>query len=76
MIYLITQQESLFPYENITLITLSEAIQKLKQYTLLGLDTETGGLDRFTKPLLLLQLGTFEEQFLFDIISYNNLIPR
>ena len=75
MIYLITQQESLFPYENITLITLSEAIQKLKQYTLLGLDTETGGLDRFTKPLLLLQLGTFEEQFLFDIISYNNLIP-
>jgi len=41
----------------------------------IALDTETEGLDPYTKKLLLIQLGNEEFQVLFDINSYGGNIP-
>ena len=57
------------------LISLEEALDKLKDINELSLDTETRGLDPFTKALLLLQLGNFKIQIVFDIASFGGVIP-
>ncbi|MGV8961911.1 MAG: DNA polymerase [Candidatus Saccharimonadaceae bacterium] len=75
MIYLITRQIALFDSELFTLISLQEGIDLLKPHSELGLDTETEGLDPYTKKLLLLQIGIADFQVLFDIASYNGIIP-
>lgn len=75
MLYLISNQLNIYNNSEFTYISLSEAIIQLKSYSELGLDTETKGLDVFTKSLLLLQIGNFENQFVFDISSFNCKIP-
>lgn len=76
MIYLVTRQVVLFDSELFKIISLQEAIDLLRKYSELGIDTETQGLDPYTKKLLLLQLGIFDFQVLFDINSYNGIIPE
>lgn len=76
MIYLVTQQISLFDSSLFQIISLEKGISLLQNYEELALDTETSGLDCFTKKLLLLQIGNFEIQVLFDIDSYNHKIPE
>lgn len=75
MIYLITKQIFLFDSSMFNIITLKEGIELLQAYDELALDTETEGLDPYTKRLLLLQLGNAEFQVLFDINSYGGIIP-
>jgi len=76
MIYLITNQPDLYTTGAYKYISTTEAIRSLIKLKEISLDTETAGLDWFTKELLLLQLGDFEDQFLFDIASFNGKIPK
>ena len=66
MIYLVTNQLSLFPSNIYTIITVEESLKLLEPLTIVGLDTETEGLDPYTNKLLLLQLGSFDFQIVID----------
>lgn len=57
------------------IISLEEGITLLRSLEEAGLDTETQGLDVYTKSLLLLQIGIKEFQVLFDITSFGGKIP-
>lgn len=74
MIYLVSAQISVYD-DDIHPLAIKEAIDILESFDELGLDTETEGLDCYSKKLLLLQLGTFEIQVLFDIKSFGGKIP-
>ena len=75
IVYLVTNQITLYDSSLYKIIPLEDSIELLKGYQELGLDTETEGLDPFTKKLLLLQLGNYDFQILFDINSYGGKIP-
>lgn len=75
MIYLVTRQSALFNSNLFEHIELIKAIEILSELDEIALDTETGGLDPYTKKLLLLQLGNEHFQVLFDINSYDGIIP-
>ena len=76
MIYLVSRQINLFNSKLFKPISLQKGIKLLEKEPELGTDTETEGLDCFTKRLLLLQLGTDQFQVLFDISSYEGRIPE
>lgn len=76
MVYLVTNQIGMFDETLYEQITLSRAITILEYEEELGLDSETTGLDCHTKKLLLLQIGTFDYQILFDIRSFGGKIPE
>ncbi|NEP83052.1 MAG: hypothetical protein F6K39_35875 [Okeania sp. SIO3B3] len=48
---------------------LNESFNELKKSKLIGIDTETTGLDPFTSKLLLLQVGTPEVIYVYDLVS-------
>lgn len=75
MVYLVTNQAYLFDSEAFKIISLEEGVDLLLPLEELSIDTETEGLDQFTKKLLLLQIGNYDIQVLFDIKSYNGKIP-
>lgn len=74
MIYLVSNQTNAFGGE-FTQVTLSAAIAMLDTLEFIGTDTETKGLDCFTKDLLTIQLGNKDIQIVFDIASYSGKIP-
>lgn len=76
MIYLVTRQVSMFDSNLFQTIDLLKGIELLQSLEEIALDTETEGLDCYTKSLLLLQLGNEDFQVLFDISSYNGIIPE
>jgi len=76
MIFLVTNQVSFFNPEWFKIISLEEGINLLQGYDELGIDTETTGLDCYTKQLLLVQIGNAKFQVLFDISSYDGVIPK
>ena len=53
-------------FHNIQRISVEKSLELLSQYNVLGFDTETTGLDCFKDKLLMLQLGTFIDQFVID----------
>ena len=64
MIYYVGNE---IPNKNIQNIEMSTAIKLLQNYKLLAEDIETKSLDYFEKdPVLLLQLGTRQDQFVFN----------
>lgn len=71
MIYLISKQRQLFETDLYSEISFDEAKKALKQLNIVQVDTETMGLDVFTKPLLCYQLGNKENQYVFDQSSYS-----
>ena len=71
MIYLISKQKQLFETDLYSEISFEEAEKALKQLNIVQVDTETMGLDVFTKPLLCYQLGNKENQYVFDQSSYS-----
>lgn len=75
MIYLISNQSNLYSNEFIN-ISVEESIDILDSFEIFGLDTETKGLDVFTKEVLLLQIGDFNNQVLYDIASFGGKIPE
>jgi len=71
MIYLISNQKSLFKTDLYQEISFEEAKKNLWKLDIIQFDTETMGLDVFTKPLLCYQLGNKENQYVFDQSSYS-----
>ena len=66
MIYLVTKQESLFENEDYKVISVEESLRLLNSLTIVGLDTETEGLDPWTKKLKSIQLGNYDFQVVID----------
>ena len=71
MIYLISNQKSLFETDIYKEISFKDAKEYLWELKRIQFDTETMGLDVHTKPLLCYQLGHKENQFVFDQSSYS-----
>ena len=65
MIYLVTNQ-ILPESDSYQRVTPRESLDILEPLTIVGLDTETEGLDVYTKKLLLLQLGCYDFQVVID----------
>lgn len=74
MIYLVSNQTNAFNKE-FTQISLENAIEELNKLSIISADTETSGLSCHSKRLLLIQFGNYDNQYEFDINSYNGIIP-
>lgn len=66
MTYLVTGQQELFENNLYKIITVEESLRLLDSLDIVGLDTETTGLDVFTKELKLVQLGCYNFQIVID----------
>lgn len=66
MIYLVSKNKSLFKDSLYKEVTCQEALNILQPLKLVQFDTETSGLDCWTKQLLTVQLGNKENQVVFD----------
>lgn len=69
MIYLVTKQQSLWASDRYKVISAEEALELLVPLSVVELDTETMGLDPYTKKLLTVQLGCAEFQVVIDCTS-------
>lgn len=69
MIYLVTKQQSLWTSDRYKVISPEEALKILEPLNIVELDTETMGLDPYTKELLTVQLGCAEFQVVIDCTS-------
>ena len=67
MIYLISNQRSLWESDKYEIISAQKALKFLDQLKICECDTETLGLDPYTKKLLTIQLGNRHNQFVFDV---------
>ena len=65
MIYLVSLQQRIYSSE-INLISVDESLEILKPLEIVGLDTETRGMDPYTKELLSVQLGCNDFQVVVD----------
>ena len=66
MIFLVTSNQQLFNNENYKIISVEESLEKLNKLKIVGVDTETEGIDVHTKKLLLAQFGCFDFQIVVD----------
>lgn len=67
MIYLVTNSPQLFDSSYFTIITIEKSKEIVKSLgKILGLDTETTGLNPHTKELLTVQIGNKEHQIVID----------
>ena len=62
MIYLVSKNRKLFESNKYNIISPEEAIEMLSKESILGADTETQGMDPYTKKILTIQLGTEDFQ--------------
>ena len=70
MIYLVTNEKTLFKSGKYQVISPEDAIKLLDKENLLGADSETAGFDPYTKPLLAFQLGTTEFQIVWIVLQF------
>ena len=66
MIYLVTLNQELFDNDAYKIISVKESLEILEPLQIVGLDTETSGLDCWTKELLSVQLGCKDFQVVID----------
>lgn len=66
MIYLVTKKVRLIEYDNLKIIDVEESLKLLGTLSIVGVDTETKGLDCHTGTLLSLQLGCLNWQIVID----------
>ena len=76
MIYLVTNQKELFKNEVYKIISVEESIKLLNTLTIVGLDTETEGLDPWTKGLKSIQLGNYKFQIVIDTTTISPLVYK
>lgn len=76
MIYLVTNQKELFKNEVYKIISVEESLKLLNTLTIVGLDTETEGLDPWTKGLKSIQLGNYEFQIVIDSTTISPLVYK
>lgn len=69
MIYFVTNNLEIFENEYYKIISPKDALQFLAPLKVVGLDTETSGLDPWTKELKSLQLGNRDFQVVIDCLS-------
>lgn len=69
MIYLVSKESRLFDSECYKIISPEEALEILKPLKIVSADTETEGLDPYTKRLLSVQLGNYENQVVIDCLT-------
>lgn len=74
--YFLVTNNSKFQSKKFTKISLQDSLKKLESLKEIQLDTETSGLDFTTKKVLLLQLGCFDFQIVYDIMSFGNQFPK
>jgi ribonuclease D len=67
MIYLVTKQNISLP--DITLCTVQESLDYLKDLEWIAIDTETSGFDAYTCKLYTLQLGDNDNQIVVDLTT-------
>lgn len=72
-IYLVTRQQQLFESKSYTIISVEESLRMLRKLKIIGVDTETKGLDPHTGTLLTLQLGCFDFQIVIDCTTIDIL---
>ena len=65
MIYLVTKQQRVFDDE-VKVLTIEDSLKLLEPLTIVGLDTETTGIDCWTKDLISVQLGCNDFQVVID----------
>ena len=66
MIYLVTTNNLLPNNDTIKIVSVEDSLKYLEPLQLVGLDTETTGLDCWTEDLLSIQLGCREFQVVVD----------
>jgi ribonuclease D len=71
MIYLISNQKNLFKTDLYSEISFEKAREAICKLNVIQFDTETSGLDPYTKELLCYQLGNKDNQYVFDQSSYS-----
>lgn len=71
MIYLVTNQQAMFSPSGYSMATVEESLEYLKNLDIIGFDTETRGMDPYTKDLLSMQLGDQDKQFVVDCLTVN-----
>lgn len=76
MIYLVTNQKELFKNEVYKIISVEKSLKLLNTLTIVGLDTETEGLDPWTKRLKSIQLGNYEFQIVIDTTTISPLVYK
>lgn len=69
MIYLVTREQKLIESTVYKAISVEESLKLLEPLTEVGLDTETTGLDPWTKLLKSVQLGCYEFQIVIDTFT-------
>lgn len=73
MIYVVTLNQELFDNEHYKIIGVDESLSLLEPLRIVGLDTETSGLDPYTCNLLSLQLGNYDIQIVIDCLTIDVL---
>lgn len=73
MVYVISKERFLFHPDDIKFIGVEESLKILEPLNIVGLDTETTGLDPYTKELKLVQLGCKEFQVVIDTTTIDIL---
>lgn len=71
MIYLVTKNKELFNQVNYKIIGVDESLTLLSTLKIVGVDTETSGLDCHQDKLLSLQLGCYDFQVVIDCLTIN-----
>ncbi len=66
MIYLVTKNQELFENSTCKIIGVDESLSLLSSLEIISVDTETGGLDEYTKDLKSVQLGNKDFQIVVD----------
>lgn len=73
MIYLVSASQFIFDIPDIKLVSVQESLEILAPLEIVGLDTETSGLDPYTKELKLVQLGCRDFQVVIDTTTVDIL---
>ena len=76
MIYLVTANQELFDNEVYQIIGVLKSLELLEPLKVVGLDTETEGLDPYTKRLKTVQLGCREFQIVIDCMTIDIKLYR
>lgn len=79
MIYYVSGQYKVFDNPRLQYCTVEDSLEYLNKLKYIGVDTETEGFDPYTKRILSLQLGDFNNQYVIDtstisIQRYKNLL--
>jgi len=73
MIYFVTLNQELFRNDAYEAISVERSLELLEPLKVVGLDTETKGLDPYTKELLSIQLGNRDFQVVIDCTTISPL---